>query len=183
MPQYYKDAFAKEHTRIMGEGLGEFDDHLTISTETLDFDVLFIPKSEFLDRDDRDLDLYYRLLKTDTVVNLEFFGGTLRPENLREDMRTLREIYEANRAETIALHESIAQVQLELHRAKVQLSHNEAETVIKFLTRKFGSEVVTAAVTERLGKLSSEQLDDLLFEAASWQSGSEIESYLDRGSV
>lgn len=68
MPQYYKDAFAKKHARIIGEGLGEFDHNLSISTETLDFDALFIPNSEFLDRDDLNLDLYYRLLKTDTNV-------------------------------------------------------------------------------------------------------------------
>ncbi len=84
MPQYYKDAFAKEHARIMGEGLGEFDNNLSISSETLDFDVLFIPNPEFLVQDDRELDLYARLLKTDAIVNLEFFSGTLRPENLRE---------------------------------------------------------------------------------------------------
>ena len=84
MSQYYKDAFAKEHARIIAEGLGEFDNNLSISTETLDFDVLFIPNSQFLAQDNRDLDLYCRLLKTDTVVNLEFFSGTLRPENLRE---------------------------------------------------------------------------------------------------
>jgi hypothetical protein len=59
----------------------------------------------------------------------------------------------------------------------------KSETVIKFLTRKFGGEVLTTAVTERLGKLSSEQLDNLLFEAASWQSASQIESYFDLGSV
>jgi hypothetical protein len=344
MPQYYKDAFAKEHARIIGEGLGEFDHNLSISTETLDFDVLFIPNSEFLDRDERDLDLYYRLLKTDTVVNLEFFSGTLRPENLREcrtrthldwvkqknnydnlkkkikaspdpeqseqlrakliepklkfcwiiialastktiesfqgkphpewgkgvylfpaiermgaiiipelekrqdtlwlrtlgkenvlkeafletidlplahpkrnaildlgrsyfsflseieiqlsdeeviDMKTLREIYQANRAETIALHESLAQAQLELHRAKVQATQSEAEgraeghveSVKNFLVRRFGDEVLTAEVAARLGQMSPEDLDDLLFEAASWQSASQVESYFDRGSV
>ena len=38
MSQYYKDAFAKEHTRIIGEGLREFDNNLSISTETIDPD-------------------------------------------------------------------------------------------------------------------------------------------------
>lgn len=84
MPQFYKDAFAKEHARIIAEGLGEFDESLSISTETLDFDVLFVPNARLLSTDDRELDLYTRLLKTDTIVNLEFFSGTLRPENLRE---------------------------------------------------------------------------------------------------
>jgi hypothetical protein len=69
MPQYYKDAFAKEHARIIGEGLGEFDNNLSISTETLDFDVLFAPNAEFLAQDDRKLDLYCRLL-----VNLTHYG-------------------------------------------------------------------------------------------------------------
>jgi hypothetical protein len=68
VPQYYKDAFAKEHARIIGEGLGEFDNNLSISTETLDFDVLFIPNSQFLAQDNRNLDLYCRLLQTDSVV-------------------------------------------------------------------------------------------------------------------
>jgi hypothetical protein len=84
MPQFYKDAFAKEHARIIAEWLGEFDENLSISTETLDFDVLFVPNAGLLATDDRELDLYTRLLKTDTIVNLEFFSGTLRPENLRE---------------------------------------------------------------------------------------------------
>jgi hypothetical protein len=82
MPQYYKDAFAKEHAKIIGEGWGEFDENLRISTETLDFDVLFKPNDKLLAQSERDLDLYCRLLHT--VVNLEFFSGALRPENLRE---------------------------------------------------------------------------------------------------
>jgi hypothetical protein len=348
VPQYYKDAFAKEHARIIGEGLGEFDNNLSISTETLDFDVLFIPNSKFLAQNDQDLDLYCRLLKTDSVVNLEFFSGALRSENLREcrirtnldwvkqrnnydrlnkeikaskdlantkrleaklskpklkfcwiivalssiktldsyqskphpkwgkgvyllpeiermgvviipelekspdtlwlrtlgkekilteafletidlpfahpkrnaiidlgrsyfnflseievptdeettDMRTLREIYQANRAETISLHESVAQAQLELYRATQELSKaqqeasqaqqeasqrqaQERQRIVKnFLIRKLGDNVLTNEVTERLEQLSSEQLDDLLFQAASWNNLTQFQDYL-----
>jgi hypothetical protein len=361
VPQYYKDAFAKEHARIIGEGLGEFDNNLSISTETLDFDVLFIPNSEFLAQDNRDLDLYCRLLKTDSVVNIEFFSGALRSENLREcrirtnldwvkqrnnydrlnkeikaskdlanterltaklskpklkfcwiivalpstktldsyqtkphpewgkgvyllpeiermgvviipelekspdtlwlrtlgkekilteafletidlpfahpkrnaiidlgrsyfnflseievplsdeettDMRTLREIYQANRAETISLHESVAQVQLELYRANQELSKaqqeasqaqqeasqaqqesaqrkaQEQQRIVKnFLIRKLGDNILTNEVNEKLEQLLSEQLDDLLFQAASWNNPTQIQDYFNIDSL
>jgi Skp family chaperone for outer membrane proteins len=374
VPQYYKDAFAKEHARIIGEGLGEFDDNLSISTETLDFDVLFIPNSEFLAQDEQTLDLYCRLLKTDSVVNIEFFSGALRSENLREcrirtnldwvkqrnyydrlnkeikaskdlantrkleaklskpklkfcwiivalsstktldsyqakphltwgkgvyllpeiermgvviipelekspdtlwlrtlgkekilteafletidlpfahpkrnaiidlgrsyfnflseievpsdeettDMRTLREIYQANRAETISLHESVAQAQLELYRATQELSKaqqeasqaqqeaskaqqeasqaqqeasqaqqeasqreaQEQQRIVKnFLIRKLGNNILTNEVTTRLEQLSSEQLDDLLFQAASWNNLTQVQDYLNIDSL
>jgi Skp family chaperone for outer membrane proteins len=367
VPQYYKDAFAKEHARIIGEGLGEFDDNLSISTETLDFDVLFIPNSEFLAQDEQTLDLYCRLLKTDSVVNIEFFSGALRSENLREcrirtnldwvkqrnyydrlnkeikaskdlantrkleaklskpklkfcwiivalsstktldsyrakphptwgkgvyllpeieqmgvviipelekspdtlwlrtlgkekilteafletidlpfahpkrnaiidlgrsyfnflseievpsdeettDMRTLREIYQANRAETISLHESVAQAQLELYRATQELSKaqqeasqaqqeasqaqqeasqaqqeasqreaEERQRIVKnFLIRKLGNNILTNEVTIRLEQLSSEQLDDLLFQAASWNNLTQVQDYLNIDSL
>jgi hypothetical protein len=344
MPQYYKDVFAKEHARIIGEGLGEFDNNLSISTETLDFDVLFIPNAEFLAQSDRDLDLYCRLLKTDSVVNLEFFSGALRPENLREcrirtnldwvkqknsydslmkkirgskdgtetqnltakpiepklkfcwiivalvstktldsyqskphplwgkgvyllpeiermgvviipeleknqdtlwlrtlgkekvlkeafvetirlpsdhpkrnaiidlgrsyydflfeqpelqltnedtiDMRTLSEIYQANRAQSIALEQALAEAQrqvAETQRQVAEAQRRAAEAqpkiVINFLTRKFGDEVLTDEVIARLEQLSSEQLDDLLFQAASWNSSTQLEDFFNPGSV
>ncbi len=349
MPQYYKDAFAKEHARIIGEGLGEFDNNLSISTETLDFDVLFSPNAGFLAQDDRSLDLYCRLLKTDTVVNLEFFSRALRPENLREcrirtnldwvkqknnydnlkkkigatkneseakklatkltepklkfcwiiialtstktlesyqckphpswgkgvyllpevermgaviipeleknqdtlwlrtlgkekvlkeafvetinlpsdhpkrnaiielgrsyydfltdqpelqlsnedtiDMRTLSEIYQANRAQSIALEKALAEAQVRLtesqlrlteaqHQAtesQLQATEREAEAqknVVKnFIARKFGDKVLTDEVTKRIEQLSSEQLDELLFQAASWHSPTQLQNY------
>jgi hypothetical protein len=337
MPQYYKDTFAKEHARIIGEGLGEFDNNLSISTETLDFDVLFMPNAEFLAQSDRDLDLYCRLLKTDSVVNLEFFSGTLRPENLREcrirtnldwvkqknnydslkkkigaskdgtetknlaakliepklkfcwiivaltstktlesyqckphplwgkgvyllpeiermgaviipelaknqdtlwlrtlgkekvlkeafvetirlpsdhpkrnaiidlgrsyydflfeqpelqlsnedtiDMRTLSEIYQANRAQSIALEQALAQAQQQAAEAQRQAAEAQPKIVINFLTRKFGDEVLTDEVTARLEQLSSEQLDDLLFQAASWNSPTQIQNYFNPGNI
>jgi hypothetical protein len=337
MPQYYKDAFAKEHARIIGEGLGEFDRNLNISTETLDFDVLFIPNAEFLVEDDRNMDLYSRLLKTDSVVNLEFFSGTLRPENLREcrtrthldwvkqknnydnlkkkiatskdaeevkqlaakltdpklkfcwiivamiskktlesyqsqphpawgkgvyllpkiermgavvipeleksqdtlwlrtlgkekvlkeafmetiglppnhpkrnaiidlgrsyydflseqpelqlsneegiDMRTLSEIYQANRAQSIALEQALAQAQQQATEAQQQAAEAQRKIVKNFLTRKFGGEVLTDKVVARLEQLSSEQLDDLLFEAAAWNSASQMKNYFNSDGV
>lgn len=341
MPQYYKDAFAKEHARIIGEGLGEFDDNLSISTETLDFDVLFVPNAKFLAQDNKDLDLYCRLLKTDTVVNLEFFSGALRPENLREcrvrtnldwvkqknnydnlkkkigankneseakklaaklvepklkfcwiiialtssktlesyqakshlewgkgvylfptvermgaviipeleksqdtlwlrtlgkekvlkeafvetielppnypkrnaiidlsrsyydflndqpelqlsnedtiDMRTLSEIYQANRAQSIALENALAQAQIRADEAQLQASQSEAiaqRNVVKtFLTRKFGDKILTDDITQRIEQLSSEQLDELLFQSASWNSPSQLQNYFNSSSI
>jgi hypothetical protein len=118
------------------------------------------------------------------------------------EMRTLREIYQANRAETISLHESVAQVQLELYRANQEVSkaqqqasqaqqeasqaqqeasQREAEgqqrIVKNFLMRKLGDNILTNEVTERLEQLSSEQLDDLLFQAASWNNPAQIQDY------
>lgn len=330
MPQYYKDAFAKEHARIIGEGLGEFDDNLSISTETLDFDVLFVPNAKFLAQDNKDLDLYCRLLKTDTVVNLEFFSGALRPENLREcrirtnldwvkqknnydnlkkkigatknesearelsakltepklkfcwiiialtsiktlesyqakphlewgkgvyllptvermgaviipeleksqdtlwlrtlgkekvlkeafvetidlpsdhpkrnaiidlgrsyydflndqpelqlsnedtiDMRTLSEIYQANRAQSIALENALAQ-------AQIRADEVQRNVVKNFLTRKFGGEILIENITQRIEQLSSEQLDELLFQSASWNSPTQLQNYFNPNSI
>jgi hypothetical protein len=102
-------------------------------------------------------------------------------------MRTLREIYQANRAETISLHESVAQVQLELYRAKQEASQREAEgqqrIVKNFLIRKLGDRILTNEVNERLEQLSSEQLDDLLFQAASWNNPTQIQDYFNIDSL
>jgi hypothetical protein len=115
------------------------------------------------------------------------------------DMRTLREIYQANRAETISLHESVAQVQLELYRAKQEASQAQQEAsqaqqeasqreaegqqriVRNFLIRKLGDRILTNEVNERLEQLSSEQLDDLLFQAANWNNPSQIQDYFNLG--
>jgi hypothetical protein len=348
MPQYYKDAFAKEHARIIGEGLGEFDNNLSISTETLDFDVLFAPNAEFLAQDDLALDLYCRLLKTDPVVNLEFFSGALRPENLREcrirtnldwvkqknnydnlkkkigatknesevkrlaakliepklkfcwiiialtstktlesyqckphpswgkgvyllpevermgaiiipelekspdtlwlrtlgkekvlkeafvetiklppdhpkrnaiidlgrsyydfltdqpelqlsnedtiDMRTLSEIYQANRAQSIALEQALAEAQLRADEAQLRADESELrasqreadvqrDVVKNFLTRRLGDKVLTDEVTTELNLLSSEQLDELLFQASAWNSPTQLQDYFNLSSL
>jgi hypothetical protein len=104
------------------------------------------------------------------------------------DMRTLKEIYQANRAETISLYESVAQAQLELYRANQEVSKAQQEAsqreaegqqriVKNFLIRKLGDNILTGEVTERLEKLSSEQLDDLLFQAASWNNPTQIQDF------
>ena len=104
------------------------------------------------------------------------------------DMRTLREIYLANRAETISLHESVAQAQLELYRANQELSKaqqeaaqreaQERQRIVKnFLIRKFGDNILTDEVTERLEQLSPDRLDDMLFQSASWNNPIQIQDY------
>jgi hypothetical protein len=96
------------------------------------------------------------------------------------DMRTLSEIYQANRAQSIALEQALAQAQRQLAEAQVEA---QRKTVINFLTRKFGDKVLTDEITAKLEQLSSEQLDDLLFQAASWNSPTQIQNYFNPGSV
>jgi arginine deiminase len=91
-------------------------------------------------------------------------------------MRTLSEIYQANRAQSIALEQALAQAQQQAAEAQRKIVEN-------FLARKFGSEMLTDEVVARLELLSSEQLDDLLFEAAAWNSFSQMANYFDSGSV
>jgi hypothetical protein len=116
------------------------------------------------------------------------------------DMRTLSEIYQANRAQSIALEKALAEAQVRLTESQVRLtesqvqatqaqlraSQREAETqknVVKnFLTRKFGDKILTDDITQRIEQLSSEQLDELLFQAASWHNPTQLQDYfnLDR---
>jgi hypothetical protein len=95
-------------------------------------------------------------------------------------MRTLSEIYQANRAQSLALEKALAEAQQQASQSETRV---RVETVKNFLTRKFGGEVLTAEAIAKLEQLSSEQLDDLLFEAASWNSPSQMESYFNSNRV
>ncbi len=116
-------------------------------------------------------------------------------------MRTLSEIYQANRAQSLALEKALAeaqqqaaeaqqqaaQAQQEAAKAQQQAAQRKAEgrieAVKNFLTRKFGGEMVTGEAIAKLEQLSSEQLDDLLFAAAGWNSLGQMEDYFNTDRV
>lgn len=92
----------------------------------------------------------------------------------------LREIYQANRAQSIALENALAEAQLQASQSEATAQRN----VIKnFLSRKFGYEVLTNSTTQRIEQLSSEQLDELLFQSASWNSSTQLQSYFNSNSI
>jgi hypothetical protein len=92
------------------------------------------------------------------------------------DMRTLSEIYQANRAQSIALEKALAEAQL-------QAAESQRNVVKNFITRKFGDKVLTDGVATRIEQLSSEQLDELLFQSASWNSRTQLQDYFDSSSL
>jgi hypothetical protein len=95
-------------------------------------------------------------------------------------MRTLSEIYQANRAQSIALEKALAEAQLRLSQRDADAQRN---VVNNFTTRKFGDKVLTDDVTKRIEQLSSEQLDELLFQSASWNSPTQLQNYFNLESI
>jgi hypothetical protein len=92
-------------------------------------------------------------------------------------MRTLSEIYQATRAKSIALEQALAEAQLQASEAQLQASEAQRKIVKNFITRKFGNELLTEEIASRIEQLSSEQLDELLFQSASWNSLTQLQNY------
>ena len=105
-------------------------------------------------------------------------------------MRTLSEIYQANRAQSIALENALAEAQIRADEAQIQADEaqiraDEAQRKIvqNFITRKFGDEVLTEKIIQRIEQLSSEQLDEFLFQSASWNSPVQLQNYFNSNSI